>query len=287
MKDTLLIVGHGARDKEGDGNREVEAFAQRWRQRRPELTIQVCFIEYAEVLLAEGLSRAAQGADRVLVLPLILGAAGHVRMEIPAAIDQARINFPQVTFLCSRNIGAEGKVLDMVRFRLHQAMARLDMPDPRTTGVILLGRGSSEPAANAEVAKLSRWLYETTDHELIDIAFTGITHPRLEGVVQRQVRLGMSQLIVLPFYLFTGRLIKRIQRQVDRLRTTYPDRPLALAPYIGHHDKLFELMEERWQECASGSPALLACDGCSYRALAQTHAHHDHDDHDHDHHHDL
>ncbi|MBF0612977.1 MAG: sirohydrochlorin chelatase [Magnetococcales bacterium] len=278
MNDILLIVGHGARDKEGDGNREVEEFAALWRQKRPELTIQVCYIEYADVLLAEGLRRAAQQADRVLVLPLILGAAGHVRMEIPAAIEVARREFPQVTFLCSRNIGSENKVLEMVRFRLHQAMSRMDMPDPHTTGVILLGRGSSEPAANAEVAKLARWLFETTDHQLVDIAFTGITYPRLEEVVQRQIKLGMSQLVILPFYLFTGRLIKRIMRQVERLQTTWPDRPLTLAPYIGHHEKLFELMEERWHQCSTGTDTLLPCDGCSYRTFAQQH-----DDHHHDH----
>lgn len=272
MKETILLIGHGARDKEGDGNREVEAFAHQWRQKQPDLTIEVCFIEYAEVLLAGGLDRAAQGAQRVIAIPLILGAAGHVRMEIPAALAAARLRFPQVTFLCSRNIGAEEKMVEMVRFRLHQAMSRLDMPDPRATGVVLLGRGASEPAANAEVAKLARWLYETTDHDLIDIAFTGITHPRLEGVVQRQVRLGMTQLIVLPFYLFTGRLIKRITRQVERLRLTYPDRPLALAPYIGDHEKLFELVEERLQECRDGS-TLLPCDGCSYRTIAQSHHH--------------
>lgn len=278
MNDTILIIGHGARDKEGDGNREVEEFAQQWRQHHPEWRIEVCFIEYATMLLDEGLSRAAQNTQRVIAIPLILGAAGHVRMEIPAAIAAARLRFPQVTFLCARNIGSEHKVLEMVRFRLHQAMSRLDMPDPRTTGVVLLGRGSSEPAANAEVAKLARWLYETTDHDLLDIAFTGITHPRLEGVVQRQVRLGMTQLIVLPFYLFTGRLIKRIIRQVERLQHTYPERPMLLAPYIGHHEKLFELAEERLQECREGTIPPLPCDGCSYRTFAQAHQenHHDH-----------
>lgn len=279
MRETVLLIGHGARDPEGDGNREVEEFANQWRQRRPELRIEVCFIEYAEVILEAGLTRAAQDADRVIAIPLILGAAGHVRMEIPAAIENARQRFPQVAFLYARQIGAEEKVVEMVRFRLHQAMVQLDMPDPRTTGVVLLARGSSEPAANAQVAQLARWLYETTDHDLVEIAFTGITYPRLEGVIQRLVQVGMTQLIVLPYYLFTGRLIKRIIRQVARLRHTYPERPLALAPYIGHHEGLFQVVAARLQACQDGSDGRMACDGCSYRAFAATHATHGPHDH--------
>ena len=43
---------------------------------------------------------------------------------------------------------------------------------------------------------------------MVVIAFTGITYPRLERVVQRQVLLGMTQIVVLPYYLFTGTLIE-------------------------------------------------------------------------------
>jgi sirohydrochlorin cobaltochelatase len=60
------------------------------------------------------------------------------------------------------------------------------MPDPQTTGVILLGRGSSDAGANGELAKMARWIFEDNDHELVDLAFTGVTWPRLETVVQRQ-----------------------------------------------------------------------------------------------------
>ena len=50
------------------------------------------------------------------------------------------------------------------------------MPDLVTTSVILLGRGSSDRMANGDVARMARWLFEVSEHELVDIAFTGITH---------------------------------------------------------------------------------------------------------------
>ncbi|MEO5606418.1 MAG: CbiX/SirB N-terminal domain-containing protein, partial [Polaromonas sp.] len=183
--DTVLLVGHGSR--EPSGNDEIEAFAQQWRARQPGWRIEVCFIEFGAISLSEGLRRAATGAQRVLVVPLILNAAGHVKMDIPQAIDAARLKFAQVQFLYAPHLTACDPILAIVRRRLKGAMQALDMPDPTTTGVVLLGRGSSDRQANGEMAKMARWLMEETDHELVDVAFTGITWPRLEKAVQRQV----------------------------------------------------------------------------------------------------
>lgn len=88
MNDTaLLLVGHGSRKREG--NQEILHFAAQWRQRHPGWRIETCFIEHAEVLLDEGLDRAAHDTRRVLAIPFILNAAGHVKMELPAARGRA------------------------------------------------------------------------------------------------------------------------------------------------------------------------------------------------------
>ena len=100
---------------------------------------------------------------------------------------------------------------------------------------------------------MARWLLETSDHELVDIAFTGITHPRLERVVQRQVKLGMMQIVILPYYLFTGVLIKRIRRQVERLRGQYPALRFACGEYFGFEAEIFALLEQRIEEAGGMS----------------------------------
>lgn len=273
--EVILLVAHGARDPGNEGNREVEAFADLWRARHPDTDIQVCWIEYADILLAAGLEKAATTAGnggRVLVLPLILNPAGHIRGDIPQALDAARLAHPTVEFRYAPHLGTTQQLLKALRYRLHQAMVSLHMPDPRTTGVVLLARGASDMEATGEVAKMAHWLYETTDHELVLPAFTGICFPRLEQVVQRLDRLGMSQIIVLPDYLFTGRLIKRIAQQVERLRLQYPTRSIVQAGYIGAHEQLLDLLDLRLTQCRDGS-ALLPCDGCSL-ALAAEHDHH-------------
>jgi sirohydrochlorin cobaltochelatase len=298
-KTTFLLAGHGSRNREG--NDEIERFADQWRQKHPEWRIEVCFIEHADVLLNDGLDRAAQDAERVVLIPFILNAAGHVKMELPAAIDAARERHPKVNFVVTRHLGMGREIFDVLQTQLDRLMKALAVPDPQTTGVILLGRGSSDAGANGELARMARWIFEENEHELVDLAFTGVTWPRLETVVQRQVKLGMTQICVVPVYLFTGVLIERIGAQIERLKQQYPQVAFALGKHFGFEPEIFAILDRRASDDElEGS--LLECDGCKYREAAEeehlhdhshtatggcghTHAHQDHANHPHDHSH--
>ncbi len=294
-KTTFLLAGHGSRNR--DGNDEIERFADQWRQKHPDWRIEVCFIEHADVLLNNGLDRAAKDAERVVLIPFILNAAGHVKMELPAAIESARERHPNVEFVVTRHLGMGREIFDVLQKQLDRLMKALDVPDPQTTGVILLGRGSSDAGANGELARMARWIFEENDHELVDLAFTGVTWPRLETVVQRQVKLGMTQICVIPVYLFTGVLIERIAGQLERLKQQYPQVAFALGKHFGFEPEIFAILDRRASDDALAGGSLLECDGCKYREAAEAehlhdhshtatggcgHAHH-HADHAHDH----
>ena len=252
--DTILLVGHGSR--EATGNAEILLFAERWRARHPDWRIEVGFIEFADPLLDPALNHAARNSERVLVLPLILNAAGHVRQDIPSAIQRARKRHPDVQFLYAPHLAVSDPLLRILKRFLRQAMLQLDVPDPRTTGVILLGRGSSDRLANGDVARMARWLWEIGDHERVDLAFTGVTFPRLEKVVRDQVALGMMQIVVMPYYLFTGTLIKRIGRQMENLAAQYPQVRFAHTSYFGFEPEIARMLDERVHALKQGVGAI-------------------------------
>lgn len=279
MSTTILLIGHGSRKTAG--NDEILCFAETWRTQNPDWRIEVCFIEHADVLMDEGLDRAASNSKQVVAVPLILNAAGHVKMELPQAVEAARARHPGVEFICAPHLGMGREIFDILRHRIEHLLRDLAVPDPRTTGIILLGRGSSDAGANGEIAKMARWVFEDMQHDLVDIAFTGITLPRLETVVQRQVKLGMTQIVIQPVYLFTGVLIERIQQQVARLQQSYPHIAFALGGYFGFEQAIYELAAARVRDHAAGS-GMLECDGCRYR-LAAAHEHDHHHDHAHGH----
>ena len=273
-KTTILLAGHGSRKTEG--NAEIERFAEEWRERHPDWRIEVCFIEHAEVLINEGLDRAAKGARRVVLIPFILNAAGHVKMELPAALEAARVRHPGVEFVVTRHLGMGRDILAILQGQLDRLMKALNVPDPQNTGVILLGRGSSDAGANGELARMARWLFEANDHELVDLAFTGVTWPRLEVAVQRQIKLGMMQIAIIPVYLFNGVLIERIDAQVERLRQQYPQIAFALGSYFGFEPRIFALLDAKADGRERAEGGLLECDGCKYREAAEAEHLHDH-----------
>ena len=280
--DTILLVGHGSR--EASGNAEILLFAERWRARHPDWRIEVGFIEFADPLLDPALNHAARNSERVLVLPLILNAAGHVRQDIPSAIQRARKRHPDVQFLYAPHLAVSDPLLRILKRFLRQAMLQLDVPDPRTTGVILLGRGSSDRLANGDVARMARWLWEIGDHERVDLAFTGVTFPRLEKVVRDQVALGMMQIVVMPYYLFTGTLIKRIGRQMENLAAQYPQVRFAHTSYFGFEPEIARMLDERVHALQQGVGAIDLDRLMRPDPFRESEGHHHHHHHGHDHH---
>lgn len=244
MKDNcILLIGHGSRDPEG--NPQIEKFTQTWRENQAGWLIELCFIEFAEVEIEQGLAIAASKGKRVIIVPLVLNAAGHVRAEIPHHIEHAKKLSPDTRFVYTPPITAGEPVFNILKRNLAKTFAELHYPAPANTGVILLGRGSSDRKANGEVSKIARWLFEQSEHELVDIAFTGVTTPRLETTVQRQVKLGMKQIIILPLYLFNGTLIKRISKQIEQLQTQYPSTLFACSSYFGFEPEIIDVLNQR------------------------------------------
>ena len=85
---TILILGHGSRVPRA--NAEFEALVATFRRRRPDLDVGHAYIELAAPLLADALAAAAARADRVVLLPLFLLTAGHLKDDVPAALAAAR-----------------------------------------------------------------------------------------------------------------------------------------------------------------------------------------------------
>jgi sirohydrochlorin cobaltochelatase len=93
----LLLFAHGARDPEWA--RPFEAVAQSVRAQRPGTPLQLAYLEFMQPDLAQAAaSLVQQGCRAVEVLPLFLGAGGHVRKDLPRLLDAMRAAHPGVRF---------------------------------------------------------------------------------------------------------------------------------------------------------------------------------------------
>jgi len=260
MTTGLLIVGHGSRDP--NANVEFESLVDAYRAARPDLDVAHGYVELARPSLATALRELAQRTDSVVVLPLFLFAAGHVKNDIPLALSQMRQEFPAVRFTVANALGVHP---NLVALAFERARAALEsVREVAKTAVVVVGRGSSDPDANGDFCKVVRLLAEGREIGWALPCFIGVTRPLCEETLELAARARPERIVVVPYFLFGGRLIAKIHEQVGSFATRYPWIKIELAPHLGSDSRLFQLMDERLSEAMEGLRPL-PCDTCQYR----------------------
>lgn len=111
MKRGLLLFAHGARDPRWA--LPFEDIARRVRVADPSVAVTLSYLEFMSPGLVEaGAALAAQGCEQVEVLPLFLGAGGHVRKDVPNLMAQLQHAHPEVSWSLRPTIGEEESVIE-------------------------------------------------------------------------------------------------------------------------------------------------------------------------------
>jgi sirohydrochlorin cobaltochelatase len=111
MQRGLILFAHGARDSRW--SLPFEAVACSVREREPHLTVQLAFLEFmAPGLIDAGHALVQAGCTRVDVVPLFLGAGGHVRKDLPLLLAELAASHPQVAWQLRSAIGEVDSVID-------------------------------------------------------------------------------------------------------------------------------------------------------------------------------
>ena len=110
MKRGLLLFAHGARDP--NWAQPFEAVVERIRSAAPEVAVALAYLDFMTPSIVEaGDSLAAAGCTRVEVVPLFLGAGGHVRKDLPLLVERLRQAHPAVQWLLRRTVGEDEAVI--------------------------------------------------------------------------------------------------------------------------------------------------------------------------------
>src|SRR5439155_15779224 len=120
---------------------------------------------------------------------------------------------------------------------------------------------ASDPDANGDFCKLVRLVGEGRGFGWVVPCFIGITRPLFEETIELISRARPERILVVPYLLFGGRLVARLEEQIREFGNRYPWIKLSLASPLGVHPKLLEVIGDRIREAVMGQPPL-ACDNC-------------------------
>ncbi|MGQ0576013.1 MAG: sirohydrochlorin chelatase [Pseudonocardia sp.] len=280
----LLLVGHGTVDPAGVA--EFAAFTERVRARMAPAGVDVGggVIELSSPTVHDAWSAlAARGHTTMAAVPLVLVAAGHAKGDIPAALARERVRDPRTGFVLGRPLGPHPVLLDLLDRRVG-AVLRDAGWDAGGVTVLLVGRGSTDPDANAEVCKVARLLQEGRGYAGVETAFVSLARPDVVAGLVRCHALGARRVVVAPYFLFDGVLPRRVAAQAAAFDGAGLD--VRTAGYLGDCDALAGLVGERYAEALAGD-IRMNCDTCAHRVLLpgfegklgapQTPHHHPHD----------
>ncbi|MBK8463120.1 MAG: sirohydrochlorin chelatase [Nigerium sp.] len=243
----LLIAAHGTRLPPGQD--AARALTARVSALLPGVDVRDGFVELTEPPLGAALSGLADQDRPIVMVPLMLGAGGHVRDDIPEAIEAVG---DRVRVIRGQHLGPDPRLRAAVRERI---AAVLGDWTPDEVAVVFLGRGCSVADANADHTRLGRMLWEEGGYAFVIDAFIQVTHPTVPEGLSLAYSTGARRIVVSPHYLFPGLLENWAHEAVERWRATHPDAEVRIAPVIGDCDALARVVIDRYREAAAPTSA--------------------------------
>ncbi|MGH3665161.1 MAG: sirohydrochlorin chelatase [Egibacteraceae bacterium] len=255
----LLTIAHGTRDPRGGeemnvllgllGERHAGPVANAWLE------------DFADPGVEEVVALlAAEGARRIVSVPFINLGARHAKTDIPEQIAAARRDHPEVTIAHGRILGLHPTLFALARRRVDA------VSDPTRRGeevLVVTASGSSDPDANADLAKAARFLAEGTGHRWAEHAFAGVTWPKIDVVLRRVAAAGATRVVLFSWSLLPGLLERGVSSTAAEVAAE-TGLTVVDAGRFGANPLVADVVLNRYREVLEGDPRM-NCDLCAYR----------------------
>lgn len=247
MTTAILLVGHGSRDT--DAVDEFYQLAQCFQKRLPERLIGTGFLELAKPTIGDAVQTLInQGATDIHALPGMLMAGAHARTDIPLELQQQAL-IHNINISCAMELGLDANMLLAARQRIEDAEAQhQDKLDRTSTLLLVVGRGSRDPQVINDFNHIGHTLQQDMGFADSTIAYSSISPPTLATCLENAKCRGFKRVMLFPYFLFTGRLVKRVLSQIENFAKDHPEMKIISADYFGAHPKVIDTFIERLEQ---------------------------------------
>lgn len=118
----VVLFCHGSRDAEWA--RPFHAIRDRLRAARPEVRVELAFLELMQPTLPDALSGlAARGESRIYIAPLFMAQGAHLKRDLAAMLEDGRRSHPQTSIEVLPAVGEMDSVLAAISDSIAKAAA--------------------------------------------------------------------------------------------------------------------------------------------------------------------
>lgn len=240
----ILLVGHGTRN--ADGTRQFFELAKHLSDLVTPAPVAAGLLEFQSPSISEAWDQLlSKGVTHIHVAPLLLFAAGHAKQDIPDILTECHARNPHVTFDQSRPLSRHTAIINLVVQRLDAALASNHF-SPERTVVIMVGRGSYDPCAKADMLVLSEIISRLSFVAEVITTFYAMTEPRLPDTLEAVAVSGrFDTVVVQPHLLFEGKLNQAILNQTKEAAGRHPSLQWLTSGYLGPDPLLADAIASR------------------------------------------
>lgn len=263
----IMVCGHGSRNQ--NAAHEFSSLAHALSKRFPHIPVEYGYLEFCNPVIHQGLEKLREcGVEKVLAVPGMLFAAGHAKNDIPSVLNAYQAQHPEMVIVYGRELGVDRRMISAAGQRVMEAVAAAnkdlgEVPIHESL-LMVVGRGASDPDANSNVSKITRMLWEGLGFGWAETCYSGVTFPLVEPGLEHAAKLGFKRIIIFPYFLFTGVLVKRIYHYCDVVADHHNDIAFIKAGYLNDHPDVIETLVDRVFEAADGA-AVMNCQLCKFR----------------------
>jgi sirohydrochlorin cobaltochelatase len=254
----VLLVGHGTADAAG-----IEEFHQLVEQvvfRCAGVPVEPSFLAKAEPTINDGVARLAErGVRQIVVMPVLLFAAGHAKRDIPLVVARAVAGHTGMTARIARPLGCHRRIVALLVERFEAAVAGHGRAALDRTVLLLVGRGSSDREATDGFHHLAHLCGQAVAPVQVQGCFLAMAEPSLAVALTSLARGGHRRVVVQPHLLFRGRLRADLVRQVKVVAATAPDCQWLVADHLGPAPSVVAAVVDRMARAVTGGGVVPTC----------------------------
>lgn len=115
-------------------------------------------------------------------------------------------------------------------------------------GVILLGHGSRQPAANQEILQITEQVQAMGEqaNTLYETCFLQFGEPTLPQAIAKLTAVGVKNITIVPILLTVGTHIQfELPKLIQEQQGQYPEVTFMLAPHLGADHRIAEILLDR------------------------------------------
>ncbi len=244
-KEAILILAHGSRDT--IAVQEFLFFSEEFKNHIGlSVEIVTAFLELSTPSIPQALKALQEkGVRKITAIPYFLFRAGHVKEEIPEMLDKFRKENPEVEVVYGNSLWPHPNLTQLAKRRIRDALESFPEEVRKDVEVMVVGRGATDKEALQQFSEAVEELKKEIVCKNLKFSFIALAEPKYSEFLPAILKSGTKNLIIFPYYLFTGILVKRIDAIAEESQKNVLGATIKITPHFGLDPLMLDMLKDR------------------------------------------